>query len=288
MRTLIRVSRIAVIVVGTIAAASLGVSGQLLYSSGQNVVPVFEGWERNTDGTFNMLFGYFNRNRDEIVDVPIGPDNKIEPGPGDRGQPTHFFPSRNRYWFRVPVAADFGSKELVWTLTAHGKTERAYATLNPNYAIDRSVEQLDTAGINLWWAEEGVNKPPTVRMDGESRRQVKVGEPLPLAAIVADDGVPPAPKVAERRGRYAWYGLRVAWFIDRGAGRVTFAPVQFKVYPDSAGNSPWTPGWTAPPVPPDHKYPVTVTFQDQGAYVVRVMAHDGGLATTADVQVSVQ
>jgi hypothetical protein len=287
MTTLIRVSRIAVIVVG-IMAASLSVSGQLLYSSGQNVVPVFEGWERNTDGTFNMLFGYFNRNRDEIVDVPIGPDNKIEPGPGDRGQPTHYFPSRNRYWFRVPVAADFGSKELVWTLTAHGKTERAYATLNPNYAIDPSVEQLDTAGINLWWAEEGVNKPPTVRVDGESRRRVKVGEPLPLAAIVADDGVPPSPKVAERRGRYAWYGLRVAWFIDRGAGRVTFAPVQFKVYPDPAGNSPWTPGWTAPPVPPDHKYPVTVTFQDQGEYVVRVMAHDGGLATTADVQVSVQ
>jgi len=263
-------------------------AGQLAYSRGQNVAPVFEGWERQADGSFMMLFGYFNRNREEIVDVPIGPDNKIEPGPADRGQPTHFYPSRNRYWFRVAVPADFGSKELVWTLTVHGKTERAYATLNPNYAIVASVEQLDTAGINLWWAEEGVNKPPTVHVEGELRRRANVGEPLRLTAIAADDGIPPAPKAAERRGRYAWHGLRVAWFIDRGNGRVTFDPPQFKVYPDSAGNSPWTPGWTPPSVPEDHKYPVTLTFQDPGEYVVRVMAHDGGLGTTADVRVTVQ
>lgn len=263
-------------------------AGQLTYLRGQNVAPVFEGWERNADGSFAMLFGYFNRNREEIVDVPMGPDNKFEPGALDRGQPTHFYPSRNRYWFRVQVPADFGSKELVWTLTAHGKTERAYATLNPNYAIDASVEQLDTAGINLWWAEEGVNKPPTIRLEGEPRRRAKIGEPLALLATAADDGVPPTPKVAERRGRYAWFGLRVAWFIDRGAGRVTFDPGQFKVYPDAASNSPWTPGWTAPPVPVDHKYPVKVTFLDAGEYVVRVMAHDGGLATTADVRVTVE
>src|SRR4029453_13984288 len=125
--------------------------GQLLYTSGQNVVPAFEGWERNTDGSFNMLFGYFNRNREEIVDVPIGAENKFEPGDAHRGQPTHFYPSRNRYWFRVRVPADFGSKELVWTLTVHGRTERAFATLNPNYVSGPSIQQLDIAGINLWW-----------------------------------------------------------------------------------------------------------------------------------------
>ena len=276
------------IVPTAIALALLAISGeratgQLQYSSGQNVAPVFEGWERNADGSFNMLFGYFNRNREEIVDVPVGPDNKLEPGPVDRGQPTHFYPSRNRYWFRVPVPADFGSKELVWTLTVHGKTERAYATLKPNYAIDASVEQLDTAGINLWWAEEGVNQPPIVRVEGERSRHVHVGETVSLVATVSDDGVPPAPKTPERRGRYAWYGLRVAWFVDRGGGRVNFDPPQFKVYPDSTGGSPWTPGWVAPPVPTDHRYPVSATFLDAGEYVVRLMAHDGGLGTTADV-----
>ena len=269
----------------TIAAPPL--SAQLLYSSGQDVVPVFEGWEHNADGSFSMLFGYFNRNRDEIVDVPVGAANRFEGGDPDRGQPTHFYPSRNRYWFRVRVPADFGSKELVWTLTSHGRTEHAYATLHPNYASDPSIQQLDIAGINLWWAEEGVNTPPLVRVDGEVRRHAKVGQPVSLVAVVSDDGVPPAPKTP-RRGRYAWHGLRVAWFVDRGAAPVTFDPPQFEVYPDPNGNSPWTAGWSAAPIPADGRYAATATFRAPGEYVVRVMAHDGGLATTADVRVVVE
>ena len=195
-----------------------------------------------------------------------GADNKFEPGDADRGQPTHFYPFRNRYWFRVRVPADFGSKELVWTLTSHGKTERAFATLNPNYVSGPSIQQLDVAGINLWWAEDGVNKAPVVRVDGDIKRHAKVGEPLALAATVTDDGVPPAPAKPERGSRYAWHGLRVAWFIDRGAGSVVFDPPQFKVYPDPSGNSPWTPGWTAPPVPDGGRYPVTATFSTRGEY----------------------
>lgn len=271
-----------------LVAVSAVAAGQLHYSSGQNVVPVFEGWEQNADGTFDMLFGYFNRNREEVLDVPIGRDNRFEPGDPDRGQPTRFYPSRNRYWFRVRVPRDFGSNELVWTLTAHGKTERAYATLHPNYASDPTIRQLDIAGINLWWAERGVNQAPTVRIDGEGRRVVKAGAPLTLVASAADDGIPPAPKGAARRGRYAWYGLRVAWFVDRGPGAVTFRPEQFKVYPDETGNSPWTPGWSPPSPAADGTYPVEAIFDTPGTYVLRVMAHDGGLATTADVSITVQ
>jgi hypothetical protein len=270
------------------AAAGAAAHAQLAYVSGQNVVPVFEGWERNPDGTFNMVFGYFNRNRTEIIDVPLGADNRFESGDADRGQPTHFFPLRNRYWFRVKVPPDFGSKELVWTLTSHGKTERAYATLHPNYVTDPSIQQLDIAGINLWWAEAGVNKAPSVRIEGETHRHAKVGESLVLSAVATDDNIPPAPLKPERRGRYAWYGLRVAWFVDRGAAPVTFDPPQFKVYPDYTGNSPWTAGWSAPPVPANGRYTVTATFSAAGEYVVRLMAHDGGLATTGDVHVTVR
>ena len=60
--------------------------------TGQNVVPVYEGWEQNADGTFNLVFGYFNRNWEEELDVPVGPDNILEPGGSDHGQPTHFLP----------------------------------------------------------------------------------------------------------------------------------------------------------------------------------------------------
>src|SRR5687768_11656475 len=105
------------------------------YSRGENVAPVFEGWQQNPDGSFDLVFGYMNRNWDEEIDLPIGPNNSIEPGGPDRGQPTHFLPRRSLFTFRVRVPKDFGNKELVWTLTSHGKTERAYGTLNNDYVI---------------------------------------------------------------------------------------------------------------------------------------------------------
>src|SRR5438128_1914621 len=85
------------------------VHAQRSYLFGQNVVPVYEGWEQNEDGSFNLVFGYFNRNFAEELDVPVGPDNTIEPGPADQGQPTHFYPRRNRFQFRIHVPKDFGT-----------------------------------------------------------------------------------------------------------------------------------------------------------------------------------
>ena len=99
------------------------------YSSGQNASPAFEGWEKNSDGSFNFLFGYMNRNWEEELNVPIGPDNNIEPGGPDQGQPTRLLPRRNRFVFRVRVPADWGKQELIWTLTTKGKTEKAFASL---------------------------------------------------------------------------------------------------------------------------------------------------------------
>ena len=61
---------------------------QTKFASGQNIVPYFEGWIRNADGSFDMVFGYFNRNWEEDVFFPVGPDNRFEPGDADRGQPT--------------------------------------------------------------------------------------------------------------------------------------------------------------------------------------------------------
>src|SRR5205809_779814 len=103
--------------------------GQTHYATGQDVVPVFEGWERNPDGSFNMVFGYMNRNYEEQPEIPVGPNNNISPGPADQGQPTHFYPRRQQSLFKVRVPADFGKKESVWTVTRNGQTEKAYATL---------------------------------------------------------------------------------------------------------------------------------------------------------------
>ncbi|PYU24812.1 MAG: hypothetical protein DMG30_07550, partial [Acidobacteria bacterium] len=108
---------------------------QTQFSSGQDVVPVYEGWLRNPDGTFTFVFGYFNRNWKEELVIPAGPDNKLEPGEPDRRQPTYFLPRRQSWVFRVQVPKDWGQQELVWTITAHGRTEKAYAQLVPEEEI---------------------------------------------------------------------------------------------------------------------------------------------------------
>ncbi len=284
---------------GVVLALSLltVVTGQqMAFSTGQTVAPAFEGWEKNADGSYNMVFGYFNRNWDEHLHVPIGPNNSIDPGGPDGGQPTYFFPRRNRFHFKVRVPADFGKKELVWTLTTRGHTEKAYATLIPEYIIDNQLPMLDVG--NFGRDPEGrdlSNKAPTVRLEGPAERRVAVGKPLNLAASASDDGMP-APKAAPRggpgspRGRSDALGLRVAWFVYRGDGaNVMFDPPQFKIYPDYRlnSNSPWSPLWATPPLPPDGRFPVTVTFKAPGTYVIRVLAHDGGLSSTQDVTVTV-
>jgi hypothetical protein len=267
------------------------------YRRGGNVTPLFEGWEQNPDGTYDMVFAYYNINWDEEVFVPIGPENSIEPGGPDRGQPTRFLPRRNQYVFHVRVPKDFGKSELVWTLTAHGVTERAFATLKPEYIIDRDLETANMAGGAGRIPTS--NQAPTVKVDGEKTRKVKVGEPLTLVAYAFDDGIPkpqPTPLLGERHignpeelGRHDALGLRAAWFVYRGAGGVRFDPEQFETYQDTraTANSPWTPGWTPPPLPPDGKYTVKATFSEPGTYVLRWQAHDGGLHADEDVTVTV-
>jgi hypothetical protein len=295
MRTCLRKPsdvRALAIVFSVALIAAPAITGQLQYSSGQGISPDFAGWEANPDGSFNMVFGYMNQNYEEHVHVPIGPNNRFEPGEIDRGQPTYFLPRRNRHVFRIRVPADFGNKELVWTVTANGKTASAYASLKPDYGLDGPAIYLNNSGHTMV-GRAVMNKAPDVRIDGDLSTMARVGEALRLVAIVTDDGIPgvrPAPSGSI--GFRTAMGLRVAWFVYRGLGdTVTFSPEQFKVYPDfttEGGNSPWSPGWTPPPIPPDGKFPVTVTFREPGTFVLRVLAHDGGFDTARDVTVTVQ
>ncbi|MCY4120677.1 MAG: hypothetical protein OXG72_07125 [Acidobacteria bacterium] len=287
---------IAVVVVALFAAPSFGLA-QELYATGQTISPAYEGWERNDDGSFNLVFGYMNRNWEEEIDVPIGPDNSIEPGGPDQGQPTRFHPRRNRFIFRIRVPADFGDKELVWTLTANGQTERAYGTLKRDYFIDNLVIQANygAGGAAGSTPELPDNQPPTLEIEGERERTVSAGEPLPLAVLSTDDGKPRARSIASNP-RYprpittdTATGHRLSWFVYRGAGQVTFDPAQIKVWEDTRDNvdSPWSPGWKTPEPPEDGRWVTEATFAEPGDYVLRAIAHDGGLATTADIAVTV-
>lgn len=272
------------------ASARWAAADDPMYNSGQSVALAFEGWEPNPDGSFDMLFGYLNRNHKEHLDIPVGPNNNFSPGPADQGQPTHFLPRRNRYVFRVRVPKDFGSKELVWTVTANGKTEKAYATLKPDYESNSRVMMLNHRSMAAGGLDFDSNRGPEVKVMGQTRLQAKVGERMTLTAVASDDGIPKAtPTRSPLTGSPGARGLRVSWFVYRGAGRVTFEPEQFNVWvdylPDS--NTPWTPGFVPPKLPPDGRFPVQVTFGDPGTYVIRVMAHDGGIDATQDVTIDV-
>ena len=289
--------RIAFAVAALAAVALFPTASSQVVRTGQNVVPAYEGWEPNPDGSFNLVFGYLNRNWDEEFHVPVGSNNSIEPGGPDRGQPSYFFPRRNRFVFRIRVPKDFGNKELVWTLTTAGKPERAYGTLKPDYILDDIVIMSNTgAGGALSITPDMVgNKAPVLKVDGAKARSVKAGEPVTLVAIATDDGKP-NPRGMPRilGGNYmlpnAANGLRLSWFVYRGPGRaVTFDPPQPKVWEDTrdGGNSPWSAGWVNPPVPPEGKWIVRATFREPGGYVLRCLAHDGGLSSSEDVAVTV-
>ena len=293
----------AVVAVLTVTAVTVIGSQQPMFfqerfRTGQTVAPAYEGWEQNPDGSFNLLFGYFNRNWEEETHVPIGPNNTIEPGGPEQGQPTRFFPRRNKFIFKVRVPKDFGNKEIVWTLTTQGKTERAYATLKPDYKIDKRVYmtnmhmRLNVADYPEFDQDMIDDVAPVVRLEGSAQRTVKIGEPLSLTAFVSDDGkmkARPTPKGGANDSDVTALGLRVAWFVYRGGGPAAFEPEQFKVWQDKnpGGNSPWTPGWAPPPLPADGMHPVKVTFDQPGNYTIRLLAHDGALQTHADVVVNV-
>jgi hypothetical protein len=306
--------------VSSLAFASAPVAAQsLTYTKGQNVAPAYEGWEQGPDGVKYFLFGYMNRNWEEEIDVPVGPDNGFNVGGADHGQPTHFLPRRNRFVFRVRVPETFSEKdELVWTLTTNGKTEKAYATLRPDYIVDDVVKASETGALGAGTSSPEVrsNKPPSVRVEELKARSVKVGEWVTLTADVKDDGIPKPrdlSRVAAAQARAAQQsatatparnpamspptritvgknlGLHVSWFVYRGAGKVTFDPPQVKPWEDTraGANSPWAPLWSAPPIPADGKTWVNVTFSEPGTYVLRCRADDGALVADEELTIVV-
>src|SRR5436309_5801053 len=69
---------------------------QSVRDRGSSVTPAFEGWYYDKDGSQRLLVGYFNRNMEQEFDIPIGPNNHIDPGGPDMGPPTHFQTGRQR------------------------------------------------------------------------------------------------------------------------------------------------------------------------------------------------
>ena len=252
-----------------------------LHDSGQSVTGAFEGWFKNSDGSVSLLFGYFNRNLKEELDIPIGPNNHIEPGGPDQGQPTHFLTRRHWGVFTVTVPKDFGEQKLIWILVANGQTTSIPGSLNPLWELSPFFE------IGLG------NTPPIVSFeDGgpsvqgprpiTAQRTAKLASPLALTAWVADDAKtypgakpPSTPPVV------------VTWSKFRGPGDVVFANAKPAVEKIEGKTTAAFNGRST----------TTVKFSEPGEYILEVVANDwsgeGGRGflccwTNALVKVSVQ
>ena len=247
-----------------IAASTWGLAGQersadikpsdgLRHARGELVAPVFEGWFRDETGTLMLSFGYFNRNFEQELDIPIGPDNKIEPGPADQGQPTHFVPRRQWGAFAVPVSKDVEKrllaekKTVTWTLRANNQTVTIPANIGAPYAIDALKEP--TVG----------NTPPVLRFEGApasgtgplgAKTTIKAvaGTPVTVKFSVTDD----KRALPQKRN----IGVRLVWARYRGAGAVTITDATKSIDEGNGGAS------------------ITASFAEPGDYVLRVEAAD--------------
>ena len=220
--------------------------------SGQGVTGAYEGWYQNPDGSFTMLVGYFNRNQKEILEIPVGPNNEIEPGGPDQGQPTTFLPRRQWGGFTITVPKDFGDKKLTWTLTAHGATTSIPLSLNPLWA----VEPFKNAAMG--------NTPPKVRLEPEGTAlqgpprgisavyTAKQSTPTALTVWVTDDMY----KDPVERPRPDAPPVTVFWSKFRGPGPVTFDNPRPEV--DKT----------------DGKASATATFTTPGEYILRAQVND--------------
>ena len=197
-----------------------------------------------------MYFGYFNRNYQEELDIPLGPDNSVDPG-GDRGQPTHFYPRRHLFVFKVVVPKDWGfERRVIWTLNLRGKANTARGWLKAEWEINDEV-MMENAGA----ASDPENEPPVIT--GSGSQTISLAGNVALTATAQDDGRPKQ-------------GLSIRWIQYRGPGPVIFTS-------------------TTPAT--GYGKPVTSTtqasFKVPGVYVLRAIASDGLLEAFRDVTVTV-
>jgi hypothetical protein len=229
-----------------------------LHDSGQSVTAAFEGWFKNPDGSFSFLFGYFNRNLKEELDIAIGPNNRIEPGGPDQGQPTHFLPRRHWGVFTVTAPKDFGDQKLTWTLTANQQTTAIPASLNPLW----EVSPFSEVGLG--------NTPPVVSFEEEgpsvqgpramaASRAATLANPLTLTAWVEDDA-----KTYPGAKPPSTPPVTLTWSKFRGPGAVTFANAKPTVE-KAAGKS--TAAFSG-------RATTTATFSEPGEYILLVVAND--------------
>jgi len=259
------------------------------FAQGREVVPYLEGWIRMPDGSFDFVFGYYNRNTEQELVIPPGPDNMVSPGPADQGQPTYFMARRQYRIFRVKVPKDFGDKSLTWSLTANGRTEKVVAKLVPAYEKEEKFIAMNNQTTIIFGVDDP-NKPPSINVQPVTG--ATANRPVTLTAIYTDDGLPkprvinnddpdrPTDQTVSEPDPLARFksqrnssgtrviGPRVTWQVYRGTGRVRLERLLSQVV--------------------DGKSSITANFSAPGDYTLIATAGDGKLNTAQRFTVNVK
>jgi hypothetical protein len=258
---------------------------------GSSVTGAFEGWFNNDDGSHSFLIGYFNRNSQQELDIPIGPNNRIEPGGPDMGQPTHFLPGRQWGMFAVPVPKDFTPQDkFTWTLFVNGQPTSIPFRLHPDYVISpfSEIAVNNTPPVIRFEQNGPTIQGPIATLAKAPTRSASLSGPLELTLWVTDDmkytSGTSAPLSTARPP------VTLIWSKYRGPGAVTFdkarPPVE-KVEKLPPGDNAAFSG----------KATTNVKFSEPGDYVLHVTVNDysgeggGGFQccwTTGLVKVSVK
>ena len=236
-------------------------------ASGDLIAPMFNGWIANGDGSVTMVFGFANKNLKEIVDIPLGANNNIQPAQFDGVQPTHFpvysrrgfVGQQERGVFAVTVPADMAGTEVVWSLKHNGfeysvpgratsaayemsRLPRAEGSLSPAIRFDvNGAESTDREGIVA------------------SRIMASVGKPVTLTAYAQDRGE------REEYNLQSEFPLGSEWILHQGPAMPEFETAAITGRErggENAMSSDSDNGWT--------KVKTQATFSEPGDYIIRL------------------
>ena len=249
---------LALFVAGPIAAVQQQMPLPPSSATGRTVTPAYEGWYENTDGTYSLSFGYYNRNTGEIVEIPLGSDNMIEPAGLAQNQPTRFEEGRHWGTFAVRIPGDFADQEVTWTLKMRGQVFMVPGYLRPEWKIDALYEGAHD------------NTPPVLRFEQGGQEitgpgasgfvfgplRATVGEPVEITLYANDDGKGRSLGGFGARGRGPRAIATLTWFKHQGPGDVTFSEASQRV----------SEAWG--------EVVNSVTFETPGEYVIRIRATD--------------
>ncbi len=256
------------IAVGVLLGQALGQTiPQPRKQFGASITGAFEGWYNNEDGTRSFLVGYFNRNTQQELDIPIGEDNRIEPGGPDMGQPTHFNPGRQWGMFAIPVPKDFTPQDkFTWTIVANGQPTSIPLRLNRDYVISPLSEiSVKNTPPAIRFEQNGpAVQGPIAMLAKAPGRTTSLSAPLALTLWVTDDmkytSGTSAPLTTARPP------VTLTWSKYRGPGGVTFdkaKPAVEQLQAPGSANAAFS-----------GKATTNVKFSQAGDYVLHVTAND--------------